>query len=477
MTFCRPFAIRHLHPLPAALALSLFAWAVLPAVEAQGQPAPAAPAAPAAQGLPAAAPTVGQLTLASALAAADQLNDTTEVARARLEEALAVRRQALSLLLPNLSATGGLMKYTVATTPFGPNRKLIGDQDNLAVNLNLTLFNASSVDALRSQNAVVAAQNLDSNELRRGLAYQVTSGFLLTIAAEHQVEAAVRARDVAKETVDQTRARQKVGVATANDVTRSELTLATSELTLTQDRQAVVASRFSLGDLVGREIVEALVEPEPAVVPSRDRSEMERLGLEGRPDLASSVLRIRSTELLADATRLNILPNVGVRGTWELNSQQPSALAYPNSPEWQVALVASWTIYDGGNREATVDLYSAQRREAAANLSQAKHDLHRDVATALSSLSTAEISFSQSTVARNVARINEDETLARFKQGLATALDAADASAQTFQADSDLVGRQLDLASSRFTLRQLIGRWPLTDTVPPAPATQPRPGR
>ncbi len=462
MTIRRPSAVRRLGQLPAALALTLLAGAALPAGEATG--------------LPAAAPTTGQLTLVAALAAADALNETTQVARARLEEALAVRRQALSLLLPNLSAGAGLMKYTVATTPFGPNRKLIGDQDNLAVNLNLTLFNASSVDAYKAQSAVVAAQTLDSGELRRALSFQVTSGFLLTIAAEHQVEAAVRARDVAKETVAQTRARQKVGVATANDVTRSELTLATSELTLTQDRQAVVAARFSLGDLVGREVPEALVEPEPALVPSRELPEMEKLGLAGRPDLASSVLRIRGTELLADATRLTLLPNVGVRGTWELNSQQP-AVAYPNSPEWQVALVASWTLYDGGNREATVDLYEAQRREASANLRQARHDLHRDVATALSSLQTAETSFSQSTVARNVARINEDETLARFKQGLATALDAADASAQTFQADSDLVGRQLDLASSRFVLRQLIGRWPLSDGMPSASAAQAAAGR
>jgi multidrug efflux system outer membrane protein len=462
MTIRRPPAVRRLGQLPAALALTLLAGAALHSGEAPG--------------LPAAAPTIGQLTLADSLSAADKLNETAQVARARLDEALAVRRQALSLLLPNLAANAGLMKYTVATTPFGPNRKLIGDQDNLAVNLNLTLFNASSVDALKAQNAVVAAQHLDSSELRRGLAYQVTAGFLLTIAAEHQVEAAVRARDVARETVSQTRARQKVGVATANDVTRSELTLATSELTLTQDRQAVVAARFSLGDLVGREVAEALIEPEAALVPSRELPEMEKLGLEGRPDLASSVLRIRGTELLADATRMGILPTLGVRGTWELNSQQP-AVAYPNSPEWQVALVASWTIYDGGNREATVDLYSAQRREAAANLSQAKRDLHRDVATSLAALQTAEISFSQSTVARNVARINEEETLARFKQGLATALDAADASAQTFQADSDLVGRQLDLASSRFVLRQLIGRWPLTDSVPPAPVVQGAPAR
>jgi len=235
----------------------------------------------------------------------------------------------------------------------------------------------------------------------------------------------------------------------------------------------VVSARFSLGDLVGRDVVESLVEPDPALVPSRELPAMEQFGLEERPDLASSVLRIRATELQSEAAGATILPTVGVRGSWLLQSQFPT-LAYPNSPEWQVALVASWTLYDGGNREATVDLYDSERRETVANLNLAKRQLHRDIATGLSSLRTAEISLEQSTTALRVARLNEEETLTRFKQGLATALDAADASAQSFQADSDLTGRQLDLASSRFSLRQLIGRWPLTDTVP-TPLVQPVP--
>jgi outer membrane protein TolC len=412
------------------------------------------------------------MTLAQSLDSADHLNETSEVARARLEQALATRRQALSLLGPQLTATGQLMKFTVANSPLGGvNRKLTGDADGLGVNLNLTLFNPSAVDAVRSQDAGVSAQTLDSTELRRALSYQVTGGFLLVIAAEHQVIAAIRARDVAAQTLEQTRARFKVGVATSNDATRSELTLATSELVLTQDRQAVVASRFSLSDLVGREVTESLEEPQPALVPSRELAALEQLGLEERADLASSTLRIRATELLVQAASNTNLPTIGVRGSYLLNSQQP-ALAQPNSPEWQLAFVATWTLYDGGNREATMDLYGAQRRETVANLNLAKRQLHRDLATALSALQTAETSFAQSTTALKVARLNEQETLTRFKQGLATALDAADASAQSFQADSDLTGRQLDLASSRFVLRQLIGRWPLTDKAPASKAPQ-----
>ena len=82
MTIRRPLAVRRLRQLSTVLALALLAHAALPAGEVKA--------------LPALAPPAGQLTLEAALAEADTLNETAQVARARLDEALAVRRQALA---------------------------------------------------------------------------------------------------------------------------------------------------------------------------------------------------------------------------------------------------------------------------------------------------------------------------------------------------------------------------------------------
>ncbi len=406
------------------------------------------------------------LNLEQAIDIAHQRNETREVAAARLQHALALRRESLALLLPNLSAGAYLQKSAASYAPFAHN---ITNQDGAEVDVDLTLFNATSIDSYRAAGVVVSAQELDSADLRRTLAFEVATAFVDAIAAERQLQAAERRRDVAKQTVDQTRARVNAGVATGNDATRSELELATAELTVTNNRQAVLAARLSLGDLIGREIAaqEQLQEPAPATLPSRDLSQLEGLALQERADLQSGALRIHANDLQAQGTRLGLIPTLGVRGSYLFNhTNPPPAGANVNTPEWQVALVASWDIYNGGNREATADALDADRREAVANLSATRRDLHRDLATAIGALATAETSLSQAQSQLNVARINASEVAARFRQGLATALDAADANASVFQAESDLTSRQVDLQSAHFKIRDLIGRWPLVDTAP-----------
>jgi outer membrane protein TolC len=254
-------------------------------------------------------------------------------------------------------------------------------------------------------------------------------------------------------------------VATGNDATRSELELASADLAVTNGRQAVLAARLSLGDLVGREVFEPLQDPEPAALAGRDLAEYERIALRERPDFRSTELRMRATELQARSARLGLVPTLGVQGSWGLNDTDPNP-GVATSPQWTVALVAQWDLYDGGNREATAAAFDATLHEQGAAYRGVRRDLHRDLATALGAFATAEASVGQADTQLRVAKVNLDEVQQRFRQGLATALQAADASASLFQAESDLTSRKQDLANSRFQLRNLLGRWPLADTAP-----------
>ncbi len=409
------------------------------------------------------------LTLTEAINQAHQRNETREIAAARLQHALALRRQALALLLPSLSASASLQKNSISDQPFA---RRLSQQLGADVSVGLTLFNVTSIESVRAAGVSASAQELDSAELRRVLAFQVTSGFLSAIAAEHQLQAARNRRLVAAQTLDQTKARVQAGVATGNDATRSELELATAELTVTNDTQAVLAARLSLGDLVGRTVDEPLQEPALAVLPNRELAQLQALALAERADLRSSALRLRATDLQINGTRLGLVPTIGVRGSYGANRDDPSPF-FSNSPQWQVALVSQWNLYDGGNREATVEALAASRREADATLRASKRTLYRDIATALGALNTAELALSQAETQLKVAKINADEVQARFRQGLATALQAADANASVFQAESDLTSRQLNLQSSRFQLRELSGRWPLSDIMPGVSANGP----
>lgn len=415
-------------------------------------------------------PPPPSLGLAQALALAAELNETTEVALARLQHALAARRQSLALLLPSLSASASTGKSSLGGTPFGSAPT---GSSTAGVNLNLTLFNAGSIENLRAAGLNAAAQELDSVELRRALAFQVVNSYLQTQASEAQMRAAERRVEIAAQTAAQTRARVEAGTATGNDATRSDLELGTARLTLTNDRQAVRAARLSLGDLVGRAVDEPLELPAEAVLPGRDPAQLEALALAERADLRSGALRIRATVVQITGTRLEIVPSLAAFGSWQVRDSDPTSFV-KDSPSWSVGLTATWNLYDGGNREATVRALDADRREAAANLSAARRGLRKDLATALGALAAAEESLAQAEAQRRVATLNLSEVQARYREGLATALQAADASSLLFQADSDLVSRTLDLATDRFQVRQILGRWPLTDHDPQV-AAAPRP--
>jgi len=408
------------------------------------------------------------LTLEQSLVLAGELNETKDVALARLQYALAARRQSLALLLPSLNLSASTGKSSISDTPFGSQPT---GSSTAGVNLNLTLFNAGSIENLRAAGISAAAQELDSAELRRALAFQVANSYLQTLASEAQALAAQRRVDVSSLTAEQTRVRVTAGTATGNDATRSELEVGTAKLALTNAKQAVLAARLSLGDLVGRAVDESLVLPVDAVLPSREQSQLEALALAERNDLKSDELRIRATILKISGTRMELVPSLAAYGSWQARESDPSPRT-TDSPVWSVGLTASWQLYDGGNREASMDALDANRREAVANLTAARRALHRDLATALGALATAEESQTQAMAQRQVATLNLGEVQARFREGLATALQAADASSLLFQAESDLIARTLDLAVARFQLRQILGRWPLYDRDPLAgPAT------
>ncbi len=465
---------------------------------AEDQPAPVAPApvanapAPAAQpvapavapaaavNVPPAAPTPlppmpvrrgPTLTMPEALALSAQHNVTRDVSQARLDQAYALEQQAYSFLRPTISASGSYAVVSQSDAPFAerPVRTLSG-----VAGVTLSLFNASAFPGVTAANKNVAAQVRDSRDLRRSLSFAVARGYISIIAAESQLGAALRRRAVAERSVSDARARADAGLASENDATRAKLELAQADLSLTNARQAVDTTRLSLAELMAVPADGPLAEPVPAQIPSRDPATLEPYALMHRDDLLSSQLRAEIQRKLAQQTRLGIVPTLSVTGSYS-DRTTDSRVTPDGDPQWTVSLNANWTIYDGGNREAVAAGRDASAREIESLLASAKGALHRDLSTAMVNLTSAESAIEQAKVRLLVAQANAREVQARSNQGLATALELADANASQFEAESDLALRRLDLQNSGFELRRLAGMWPLSAEEPPVAPSKPAP--
>lgn len=431
-------------------------------------PTPAPPAIAPAPAIPTAIAPAADiqpvLDLPGAIALALRRNEQPEIAATRIERAMAAVARARAALLPQLTVGATLSTAAVNEFPAGGEAN---ETASWSAGAQLTLFNPGAWSGLAAAKYGLAAQQFDSLQLRRALAFSVVDVYLTIIASERQVGAAERRLGVSQSSVSDAKARLQAGLSTRTDVTRAELQEAQAQLSITQARRAVTASRLALADLIVSDLNGSLAIPEAVPVPDRDGATLRTLAISFRPDLKALKFREAAADQTVRAAYGRYVPTVGVRADASHASYtSPAMAATDDKTQVSVALVASWSLWDGGDREGAIDQARADRGEASLTLTSQLRGLNRDILTALADLETAEASLAQAQARDRLARANADEVRARYKQGLATALEDADAISSQFEAESGLVSSRLDLDRARLALRRLTGLWPLTDREP-----------
>lgn len=414
------------------------------------------------------------LTLGEALDLAAAGNETPAIAAARLERAEALRRQAVAALLPALTVTGS---YT--RRPREVVREIGGDEVTVQAIDALSgqavaetvLFDLRALPLLRATTRGVEAQRLESDELRRALAFDVATGFLTVLSAEQLRDATAERVRVAAATTEEAHARLDAGLAGRNDVTRTELELATARLAETRAASDVTTARLALAYLVG-----APVESRPLVLPAetdRTAGEPEALtagALERRGELAALAERAEQARQFARAPRYGVLPRFDARGTYRWTNE--SGLS-GRETDWNFAVGLTWELWDGGDRAAVAAQRDAEAREAELTLAQSRRQVALEVAEAATALATAEAAVAQAGVRSEVARANAVEVRERFSNGLASALEQADAQVEQFEAEAELVRQGYARAVARLALDRAVGDWP--PDAREIPATPPNP--
>ncbi len=404
------------------------------------------------------------LTLRLALDRSAAGATTAEIARARLAKALAVERQAWSLLKPAVNLTGSYGTQSATDAPYG-SPSVQTRQGEAAV--SVTLFNAAAYPGIRGADAQVAGQRAASRELRRGLAFSVTGAFLEVLTAE-QVRSVARERvQVAHQLLDEAKARKDAGLALTSDVSRAALEVANAELELTKADRGITTTRLALIEVLGGgEDPGALQRPDFPLIPPAAGSEASiDQAIRERGDLVAAARTIEVNAASVRQAEDGFWPTISARAA--VRGQEDNAARPADSPVWSAALQAQWSLYDGGLRKAQAEERAAQGRELRANLKALQLSVGTQVRTAVADLNAADTAVQQAETAQAAARTNADETTGRFRAGLATANDVADAALRAAQAAVELERNRIAALKARFGLRQSLGWWPL-DAQDPA---------
>ncbi len=202
----------------------------------------------------------------------------------------------------------------------------------------------------------------------------------------------------------------------------------------------------------------------PATAPLPPLDQSLKTSLERDPLLLEARTRVRGADAVAHALAAQLRPDLSLTATLSARGSSAEPSSGPLSPDygpapaianWDLGLILRWPLYDP---------VIAARRDAAAT----RVDVARADVTALSQLETSAVQQAYVTVhvaqaalvglerAVDAAHANYAQAEARFKAGLGTALELADAEAVRTDIEIQLAVGRYDALRARAVLARLM---------------------
>jgi outer membrane protein TolC len=413
---------------------------------------------------PGAAAQDAPLTLARAIELAQSRNERALQAEARSDAAEARVARARTFFFPDFDING-----TYTRRAYESVRQIGGEDVTIqsfnAINGNATisqtLFDARAFPLLRQARHSFQAARLASAEVRRQVGYEAADAFIITLGHEQVVAAAERRRQFAEEALLDARARFEAGLVSSNDVTRSELELATAERGLAQATGNAEAAYLALGNLLN-EPVSALEAPDELLATAAATDPDPDAAIAQAPAQRFDFLALQqSAEALrqfASEPSRRILPRFNFVGQYRRTNEGGLS---GRDEDGSAAVTMAWPVFDGGDRYAERAERLALVREAELGVMARGRDIELEIRSATVALRTERASLRAATIAAEAARKNLEETTELYRQGLTGALEVADATTQLFSAEVEEARARYELARAWLVYRAAMGLDPL----------------
>ena len=299
--------------------------------------------------------------------------------------------------------------------------------------------------------------------------YDVEESFFAVLAAKSVYTASEEAYERTRTHRDYAKAGVQSGLFQPIELTRAEADLARFDIGRIRARGGVREAQAVLAAAVGA--------PDLTLDASGEMPGLERVPSLGAaiqqaadrdPRVAAALAKVRAQEAQTRAIFAEMRPDITATATFSgrAGGAPPSGLgtgAYaadldgwvPTVPNWHVGLVLAWPIYDGtvvargraseAQAEALRDDVAALKQVLTANVQRAYIgvEVARDALPGLERAVTAAVA-------------NYAQADARFKAGLGTSIELADAEALRTDAEINLAMGKFDLAKARAALGRAI---------------------
>lgn len=417
-----------------------------------------AAAAPARAAAPApAAPAPEAVDLEEAVRRAVQRAPSARVAAEDVARVEAILWELRAGALPLVSAGASVTRLDGERTAAGGTRTAAETQRNASLSLSAPLLAPSRWYQWSHAADQVDVARAGARDVRRAVALTAARAYLTVIAQRRAVEVSRRAVQTAAAHLQYAHTRRAGGVGTALDEARADQQLATAQVQLENALAGHARAQEALGLATGSPApLDARTEPDLGGGPASP-AEGAAGAEETRGDVLLSRERVRAARRLADDSWADWLPGVSLNATAWL--QDPPTTATPERG-WQVQLVASLPLFDGGLRIGQARERGALARQAEVQLDAALAQARAEVRAAFSSLARAEAALEHARRGAQQANAALAIVQQAFQAGATTSLDVTDAERTARDADGAAVVAEDAVRQARLDLLAAAGRFP-----------------
>ena len=329
---------------------------------------------------------------------------------------------------------------------------------------------ARQVEAAEAQ---FEASDEDRRDVQVSLFAEVARAYLNVRSLQEQLEAAQENLTSQREIQRLTETRFVDGIASRLDVSQANQVLAESESLVPPLRIALATEINALAVLIGtnpQELHAELREPKPLPLPEVDQIIIGVPAdlLRQRPDIRAAERRLAAQTALKGVAVADYYPSFSISGTLGFQNFGSGDLFDAGSRNFSLGPALRWQLFDGGRRDAQVEIADAQIEQAALIY-------ERTLLSAMEEVESAMIAFTEQRVrvgALERSKAAADESLGLavklYEQGLVGFQQVLDSQRSAFAANGNLAeARGLATQNLVRLYKSLGGGWdPETDIIP-----------
>lgn len=381
-------------------------------------------------------------------------NTSLAISRARIAEARAGARDALSKALPTLTATGSVNHHLL----YGNGTRLSGSgiRTNVRIpdpgttwqgglGLRQPVFDYKSwYDIGTGSDRTRVAEHQTANTERQLLG-EVANTLVDLVTAERLLEISSDALRSSLALYNLTERRAALGAGSRLDVLRAEQNVSQARAQLVAAQEAVLQARESLGMALGSPKGYGI---DPSIKLDALAQDARQLCTQvgtvaDRADVRAALASSQAAERDKKSANYEGLPTLDFVSDLTVTSQDFTA---NNKPvQWTIGGLLTIPLYDGGSRYASHDRAVASIEIARQELTQVKRQAELEVQRANRAVRVAQTTLQVSTKTRDLAKETARLAQVAFLNGSGTSFDLVDTERQHREAELDLAIKELEV--------------------------------